>query len=315
VSDRPSLERPAAVARALYPFDSRYLELGGPGGLRYHYLDEGRGEPVVMLHGNPTWSFYYRSLVSALRPEYRCIVPDHIGMGLSDKPDDHRYGYRLERRVDDLVALIDALGISQRLTLIMHDWGGMIGMAYASRFPERIGRLVLFNTAAFHLPADMRLPRALAVVRDTALGGWTVRGLNSFARAAARVGCKRRPLTPEVRAAYLAPYDTWANRIATLRFVEDIPLRPEDPSYALIGRVEASLPRFRDTPALICWGERDFVFTPRVLEMWRDRWPHAEVHRFADCGHYVLEDAADEIGPIVGSFLRAHPLVGRPGAA
>ena len=141
------------------------------GGLKLHYIDEGSGEPVVMLHGNPTWSFYYRHLIDSLRGSYRVIVPDHIGCGLSDKPDDSRYTYTLASRVDDLERLLDHLGLDRDLTLIMHDWGGMIGMAYAARHPERIARLVVSNTAAFHKPASKPLPRALAICRDSRAGG------------------------------------------------------------------------------------------------------------------------------------------------
>ncbi|WP_279384383.1 alpha/beta fold hydrolase [Geotalea toluenoxydans] len=118
-----------------YPFTGNYLDLNG---LAYHYLDEGSGDPVVMVHGNPSWSFYYRNLVLALRDRYRCIVPDHMGCGFSDKPDDDRYDYTLPRRVDDLERLLDHLQLSKNVTLVVHDWGGMIGMAYAVRHPERI---------------------------------------------------------------------------------------------------------------------------------------------------------------------------------
>jgi pimeloyl-ACP methyl ester carboxylesterase len=295
---------PATIARSLYPFDGKTLDRRG---LRYHYLDEGAGEPVIMLHGNPTWSFHYRGLIAALRADYRVIVPDHMGMGLSDKPDDAggRYQYRLASRVDDLAALVEALDLPGRITLVMHDWGGMIGMAYASRHPQRIARLVLFNTAAFHLPASMRLPRSLRLVRDTPLGALAVRGAGAFSRMAARLCCTRRPLTPELRAAYCAPYHDWASRIGILRFVQDIPLRPSDPSYALVSEVADSLPLFRNTPVLICWGERDFVFTPEVLELWRRHWPEAQIHRFADCGHYLLEDAGEEVQALVREFLEA----------
>src|SRR5512137_1488563 len=123
-----------------YPFTGRSLDLDG---LRFHYLEEGEGLPVVMIHGNPSWSFYYRNLVLALRDRYRCIVPDHVGCGLSAKPGDDRYDYTLPRRVDDLERLIDHLGLMEKITLVLHDWGGMIGMAYALRHPGRIGRLVL----------------------------------------------------------------------------------------------------------------------------------------------------------------------------
>ena len=143
-------------------------------GLKLHYIDEGSGEPIVMVHGNPTWSFYYRHLIDSLRDSYRVIVPDHIGCGLSDKPDDSRYRYTLSSRVDDLERLLDHLGLDRDLTLIMHDWGGMIGMAYAARHPERIARLVVSNTAAFHKPASKPMPRALTICRDSS--AWSIPG-------------------------------------------------------------------------------------------------------------------------------------------
>jgi cis-3-alkyl-4-acyloxetan-2-one decarboxylase len=293
------------IAKDLYPFEGKTLDLGG---LRYHYLDEGEGEPVVMVHGNPSWSFYYRNLVKELRGEYRTIVPDHIGCGLSDKPGDDRYEYTLRRRVDDLTALLDRLALPQRITLVLHDWGGMIGMGYAARHPERIGRIVLFNTAAFHLPAGKKVPLALKVMRNSRAGALMVRGFNAMSRGTSAIGCKRTPMTKAVRDAYRAPYDSWENRIATLRFVQDIPIDKADRSYAAVTEVEESLAKFRDTPTLICWGERDFVFDGEVLDIWRALWPKAEVVPFADCGHYVLEDAALEIVPRVHAFLRAHPL-------
>ncbi|MEO6952630.1 MAG: alpha/beta fold hydrolase [Polyangia bacterium] len=293
------------MSHALYPFESHVLDRDG---LAYHYLDEGSGDLVLMLHGNPSWSFYYRDLVKALRPDHRCVVPDHIGMGMSDKPGDDRYRYVLESRIDDVERLVDSLTLDRKLTLVLHDWGGMIGMGYAVRHPERIGRIVLLNTAAFHLPSELRVPLALRMVRDSGLGALGVRGMNVFARGAVSVGCKRTGMSAEIRAGYLAPYDTWKNRIATLRFVQDIPLSPSDPSYALVSQIEAGLEKFTNTPVLICWGERDFVFTSAVLDHWIRRWPHAEVHRFADCGHYVLEDAGPEIAAHVRRFLEQHPL-------
>jgi haloalkane dehalogenase len=281
-----------------------YLDLHG---LRYHYLDEGQGEPVVMLHGNPTWSFYYRDLVRGLCDDYRAVVPDHIGCGRSDKPDDSRYPYTLERRVRDLEGLLDHLGLRENLTLVLHDWGGMIGMAFASRHPERVRRLVVLNTAAFRLPRGKRLPWSLWLCRNTPLGPLLVRGLNLFCRGAARY-CARRPLPPDIRAGYLAPYDSWRNRVAVLRFVQDIPLRPGDPAYDLVSEVEDGLHRFRRLPVLVCWGECDFVFDADFLAEWQRRFPEAEVHRFPDAGHYVLEDTGAEIVPLIKDFLKRHPL-------
>lgn len=291
-----------------YPFDSNFLQLGP---LKYHYLDEGTGDPVVMLHGNPSWSLYYRNLVKELRDSCRVIVPDHIGCGLSDKPADSLYSFTLEQRVDDLETLLEELQITERITLVLHDWGGMIGMAYASRYPERIARLVLLNTAAFHLPQGKTFPAALRICRDTQFGAFLVQGLNIFARAAATVGCKRNPMNKELREAYCSPYDSWQHRVATLRFVQDIPLQPGDSGYDLVSEVEQGLARFAELPICVCWGELDFVFDHHFLDAWKQHFPAAEIHSFADCGHYILEDAADEVIPIIRNFLTAHPLQDR----
>lgn len=286
--------------RSLYPFDSHFLARDG---LRYHYLDEGAGDPVVMVHGNPTWSFYYRNLVLALRGAYRTIVPDHIGCGLSDKPDERRYCYSLERRVRDLEALLDHLRIVDNITLVVHDWGGMIGLALAVRHPERMRRLVILNTAAFHLPKSKRFPWQLRLCRAALLGPLLVRGLNVFCRGAARAGCQQHPMPTAVRQGYLDPYDSWHNRIAVLRFVQDIPLKPGDRSYHLVSEVAAGLDRLRDVPILICWGEKDFVFDRHFLEEWQRRFPKAEVYRFPQAGHYVLEDAREEVIDRIAGFL------------
>ena len=283
----------------LYPFGSNFLEV--PGG-RLHYLDEGQGPLVVMVHGNPTWSFYFRNLLLSLRGTHRCIAPDHIGCGLSDKPDDADYRYTLERRVDDLERLLDATAPEGQVTLVLHDWGGAIGMGWAARHPQRVERLVLLNTGAFRNPQQQSIPFALRLVRDTGLGAVLVRGFNAFSLGAAYLAAKRG-LSRRVRKAYTAPYDSWANRIATLRFVQDIPLNPEDEAYEQLCRTEAGLENFRETPALICWGAQDFVFDDSFLDEWRRRLPDAEVHRIEDAGHYVLEDAADEVIGRVETFL------------
>jgi cis-3-alkyl-4-acyloxetan-2-one decarboxylase len=287
-----------------YPFQSHFLDRSG---IRYHYLDEGAGEPVVMLHGNPTWSFYYRRLVLALRDKHRVIVPDHIGCGLSDKPEDSRYRYTLASRVHDLDALLDRLGIKENVTLVLHDWGGIIGMAYAVRRPERIKRLVVLNTAAFHLPPGKKLPWSLRIFRVPLLGGLLVRGFNAFCRGAAKYCCTRQPMPAEIRHAYLAPYDSWKNRIAVMRFVEDIPLKPTDACYDLITEIQNGLSKFSAAPMMICWGVNDFVFDHDFYSEWCRRFPQAEVYCIADAGHYVLEDATEEIIDIVRQFLEIHP--------
>lgn len=287
----------------LYPFENHWLELDG---LRLHYLDEGAGEAVVAVHGNPTWSFYYRDLVRELRSGYRVIAPDHMGCGLSDKPGDHSYDYTLSRRIRDFGRLMDDLELDN-VNLVVHDWGGMIGLAWAVRHPDRVRRLVILNTAAFHLPKSASFPWQLWMVRDTPLGPLLVRGLNSFARGATHLACTRKRLSKEVRDAYCAPYDSWADRIATLRFVQDIPLAVGDRGYDIVSDTAARLDVFRDRPVLVCWGDRDFVFDRHFLAEWQRVYPNAEVHRFGDCGHYILEDASEEIIPLIRNFLTATP--------
>jgi pimeloyl-ACP methyl ester carboxylesterase len=302
--------------RRLYPFGGNGSVVNGferPDRLgRTHltmnYLDEGTGDPVVMLHGNPTWSFYYRNLVLALRDNYRCVVPDHIGCGLSDKPPADLYDYSLKSRVDDVEALLDHLGLRENLTLVVHDWGGMIGTAFAARHPERIKRIVAINTGAFPLPKSKRFPWPLWLGRNTRLGAWLILQRNAFCRLAAKWCVTRTPLSADVRAMYLKPYDSPANRVAVLKFVQTIPLSPADPGWDIVRDTAASLHRFAGVPTLLLWGLRDFVFDRHFLAEWRRHFPHAEAHTWPDCGHYLLEDAGDECIMRVKAFLANHPL-------
>lgn len=291
---------PDGVTQELYPFSGKFLAMKS--GAKMHYLDEGSGKPVVMLHGNPSWSFYYRNLVMALRDHNRVIAPDHIGCGLSDKPGDDCYHYTLKSRVDDLEFLLDSLDIKGKITLVVHDWGGMIGMTYAVRHPERMEKLVILNTGAFFLPPGKSFPLALRLCR-TPLGAVLIRSFNAFARGAAWVGCKRLRMNDKLRRAYAAPYDSWDNRIATLRFVEDIPLTPGDQAYAQVQETHEKLGLLTTLPMLICWGLKDFVFDRHFLEEWKRRFPDAEIHSFPDCGHYILEDAQQEVVPLIKRFI------------
>lgn len=296
--------------RSLYPWQGHFLDVGQ--GVKLHYLDEGKGEPLVMLHGNPTWSFYWRNLVTEFSKDHRVIVPDHVGCGLSDKPDDARYEYVLERRVADLDRLIDSLNLGDRITLVVHDWGGMIGMAWATKNPHRVKRFVVLNTAGFGLPQGRKLPWQIGVVRYAPFFPVPVRAFNAFSRGA-NLMCSTRPgrMTPLIKDAYLAPYDSWRNRIAVQRFVEDIPLAPGDRSWPIVNEVSEKLEQFREVPMLICWGRKDFVFDDAFLAEWRRRLPEADVHVFEDAGHYVLEDAHEEISKLMREFFVKNPLPGR----
>lgn len=286
--------------RSLYPFQPHELALGS---LRYHYVDEGQGDPLLFVHGNPTWSFYWRNLIAAFRDRYRCIAVDHIGCGLSDKPAD--YPYTLSQHIDNLSRLISHLDLS-RITLLVHDWGGAIGLGTALAMPERFARLVLFNTGAFPPPF---IPLRIRVCRTPFVGQLAIQGLNLFARVAITMAVEKPDrMTPEVAAGLLAPYDNWANRVATYRFVKDIPLSSRHPTWRVLEQIEAGLPSLANRPTQFIWGMRDWCFTPACLDRLLKSFPQAEVHRLADAGHYVIEDAPERIVPLVEEFLASHPI-------
>jgi len=286
---------------AEFPFEPRFLDLGE---VSLHYVDEGPrdAEPILFVHGNPTWSFLWRKLIRAFSTRRRCVAPDHIGCGWSDKPED--YPYTLEQHVANLVKLVETLDL-KRITLVVHDWGGAIGMGLATRFPERIARIVVMNTAAF---TGGKAPLRIRVCRTPVLGAIAVRGFNAFA-GAARVMATEKPggLKGEVAKGMLAPYSNWKDRIATLRFVEDIPLARSHPTWETLERIERALPQLAAKPMCIVWGLRDWCFTPWYLDQWRTRFPNAVVHVAEDAGHWVSEDAPERVEAWIAEFLAAHP--------
>ena len=290
-----------------YPFTPKQFQPRP--GLSMSYLDEGPrdGEVVVMLHGNPSWSYYWRTLVSGLSDKYRCIVPDHIGMGFSDKPDDADYDYTLQSRVDDVAALLQHLGITGPVTLAVHDWGGMIGFGWALSHAAQVKRLVVTNTAAFPLPQAKPMPWQIALGRDWKFGALIIRAFNAFSSGASYLGVERR-MPADVRRAYVSPYNNWKNRISTVRFMQDIPLGPQDKAWPLLEEAGRRLPEFADRPVFLGWGLKDFVFDKHFLAGFRAALPNAEVHAYDDAGHYVLEDKHETLVPLIRDFLQRNPL-------
>jgi haloalkane dehalogenase len=179
-------------------------------------------------------------------------------------------------------------------------------MRFATRHPDRIKRLVIFNSAAFLLRKMEHLHWSLHFCRSSRLAAFLILKFNAFARIATYTGCRSERMPREIRRAYAGPYDSSKNRIATLAFVLDIPLAPTDPAYGPLQEVQENLEQFQQTPMLICWGEKDFVFDRSFLEEWIKRFPQADVHRFPEAGHYVLEELPDAIIPLVRDFLEKH---------
>lgn len=285
----------------LVPFPSHFCELGA--GYRLHYWDEGHGRIVLLLHGNPTWCFMWRDLVGELRTFRRVVVPDHLGCGYSDRPQPGTYGFTLEERVRDLGQFLDRVAPGERIDLVVHDWGGLIGLSWGVRHPERVGSLVVLNSAAFTVPESTRLHWVLRWCRRSRIAKEAMRRWNAFLQGALWLGARKR-LPAWVRRGYRAPYQRVTDREAIVRFVEDIPLGPGDPSYRFLHETEDLLGRLRDRPLLLCWGGRDFIFDRVFLERWCQYFPEAEVAVFPDAGHYVLEDAGRAVLERIRRFLR-----------
>lgn len=264
-----------------------------------HYVDEGSGDTLLMVHGNPTWSFYWRDIIKGLSDNYRCIAIDHIGMGLSDKPQE--FEYRLENHIDNLVEFIEQLDL-QNFTMVVHDWGGPIGLGAAAKVADRVRRLVMSNTAAFPPPY---VPSRIRLVHIPVFGSFAVRGLNLFCRAANKMTThKAGGLTTDEKAGYIAPYDNWANRIAVYKFVMDIPRTENHPSYKTAVWLEESMPQFADRPALLVWGMQDWCFRAECIDRLVGMLPDAEVVKIGDAGHYVNEDATEQVVDAIGDFLQ-----------
>ena len=278
-----------------YPFSPQYLTLDGH---RLHYINEGKGPVIVMLHGNPSWSYLYRHAIKALSNTHRVIVPDHMGCGLSDKPQ--RYPYCLQQHIDNLAVLLKTLGVN-RYSLLVHDWGGAIGMGYAVKEPHRVEKIVLLNTAAFR---STRIPLRIRICRWPYIGTFIIRALNGFAGAAGTMAVER-DLPAKVAEAFVEPYSSWQNRVAVNAFVKDIPLSSDHPSYGVLKGIEDRLCQLQgaDIPKLIVWGGKDFCFDKVFYDEWCRRFPEARRRYFQDAGHYVLEDERDAILEILQDFF------------
>lgn len=290
----------------LWPYAPRWFDT--PDG-RLHYVDEGPrdGRPVVLLHGNPTWGFLYRNFIGPLVDAgHRVIVPDHLGFGRSDKPRDPG-SYRIDGHVRRLDALLESLDLRE-VTVVPQDWGGPIGLPWAVAHPERVAGLFLLNTAA-HIPLhDVGIPLPLRMFRAPLLGEVMVKGLGLFHRAFLfRVGTMRRDrLTRAVKHAYLAPHPTWSSRTGVLVFPREIPAGRADRRWAAFaGPLQDGLAReLGDHPVRIVWAMRDPGFPPEWIDqMWLRTFPHAGVRRLPDAGHYLQEDAHEQIVPELLTFL------------
>lgn len=277
-----------------YPFKLNYFDQGS---FVQHYLDEGDSEEViVMLHGNPTWSFYYRNLVKHFSKNFRVIVPDHMGCGFSSRPQGE--GYTLKQHIQNTSNLLKHLNID-KFHLVVHDWGGAIGYGLAVKDPSRVKSIVTFNTAAF---LSRNIPKRINILKHKKMGEFLIRGLNAFAWPATFMTTVK-PLERKIKRAYLFPYKNYHDRIAIARFVQDIPMNKEHISYNTLAGIETKLKNLK-MPKCFIWGMKDFCFDASFLRRFREVFPHEEFYQITDAGHYVIEDAPQKCLNFMKEFYR-----------
>jgi len=289
-----------------------------PNNPRIHYIDQGpqasaatasaataseakntfAPQTILCVHGNPTWSFYYRSIASRFQKNYRVIAVDNLGCGLSDKPAN--YDYCLKNHTNNLIQLIDQLDLKNVL-MVAHDWGGAIGLGATVARPERIDKLVILNTAAFVPPY---IPLRIAACRIPIIGSLAIRYANAFAWTATWMAIDRlKKLPAATKSGLLYPYRTPADRIAIDRFVQDIPMQKNHRTWEVLAQLERDLSKLSMKPTTMVWGMKDWCFRPECLERLSEHLPQAKIQKLEDVGHYVMEEAPMEVGLAIEELL------------
>jgi haloalkane dehalogenase len=274
--------RPGWLSQELYPFESHYAEIDG---VSVHYVDEGTGPPLLLLHGNPTWSFLYRELIKGLRDRYRCIAPDHPGFGLSRAGPGYGYTPREQAAVlEQLVAQLDLSGV----TMMVQDWGGPIGFAAATRHPERFAAFVIGNTWAW--PKSDPGTQIFSRLLGGPIGGYLILRRNFFVEKIIPGNVKRRKLPQDIMNAYRGPFPTPESRRPVHVFPREI-LR----SRPFLAEIEQRLTQVSDRPALLVWPTKDIAFKEPERQRWERIFPNHRTVILEGAGHYIQEDAAEEI--------------------
>ncbi|MFW6058223.1 MAG: alpha/beta fold hydrolase [Persicimonas sp.] len=286
---RPQVGRPDWLPQALYPFENHYLEVEGS---TVHYVDEGDGPPLLMLHGNPTWSFLYRNLITSLRQRFRCVALDYPGFGLSLAADGYSFRPREHARVVEQV--VEALGLSE-IVLMAHDWGGPIGLWAAQRQPERYSGFVLSNTFAWPVEGSRRL-EGFSRVMGSSLGGALERRTHLFVNVGIRLGTRDR-LSHEVMRCYRRPFAGQHASDGPHIFARELTA-----SRDFLAEVEQGLEHLVDHPALLVWGEFDLAFGTDERMRFEEYFPGHEVVLLEGARHFIQEDEPEAIVAGIGEW-------------
>lgn len=292
----PYSQIPGWVDRNEYPFESRFFPAEGG---KLHYVDEGQGEPIVMVHGNPTWSFLYRHLIKGLSKKYRCVAVDHLGFGLSDKPLD--WSYLPEDHARNLEKLIDTLGLKD-ITLVIQDWGGPIGMSYAVSHPENVKRLVIMNTWAWSVKGIFHY-ESFSWFMSSFIGRFLIERFNFFAGPFMKVVFGDKSKLPKpIHDQYKNAFPTPEERRPCWKFPQAI-----IGSSQWLGHTSDRLEKVRSKPALLLWGMKDIAFRQQELKRWEGILDNKKVIRLENTGHFVQEELKSDLVPMVEEFMTKSP--------
>ena len=287
--------RPNWVSADMFPFESRFFTT--PSGHSMHYIDEGAGEPVVFVHGSPSWSFEFRHLVKGLRSEFRCIAPDHIGFGLSSRSSNSE-DHRPQAHADAFTSLMDHLDLRD-ITLYLTDWGGPIGLHFARTHPERIKRIVIANTWCWPVSRDPHFVM-FSFMMSSWLGRFLIKRFSFFVNRVVPMAVGSKDvLTPQVMEHYRNAQPTPDARSACAALPGAIVGATD-----WLGTIWEDREAFADLPALVLWGMKDIAFRRKELERWKSELTNSEIHEFQGCGHFLAEETPDQILPLLTSFMK-----------
>ncbi|TFG04613.1 MAG: alpha/beta fold hydrolase [Promethearchaeota archaeon] len=281
-----------------FPFRPHYKEING---FQMHYVDEGREEPIVCVHGEPTWGYLYRKFITSLSNNHRVVVPDHMGFGKSEVPQNKQY--RLEQHVDNLSKLLLALDLKD-VTLVFQNWGGPIALGFATRYPDRVKRLIIMNSSVGVAKPDRQLWYESMLkdgTYDQLMGNMQVFIPNMmFGTFVRKIPFAEKKI---MKKAYMGPFPTPESNIGARAFPLDIPKGTDHPSSQIMQEVRDNLHLFENTPKIIIWGMKDRIFPPKIIQVWLKQYPNTTVYELSDAGHFLQEDAPEKIIAIIDQFL------------
>lgn len=279
-----------------FPFKPHYREING---FQTHYIDEGKGEPIVCLHGQPTWSYLYRNFVKGLIKEYRVVVPDYMGFGKSDVPLDKPY--RLTQHIDNLKKLLLGLNL-KNITLVVQDWGGPIGFGFAVDYPDRVKRLVIMNTSVGVLKEDAK--PWYAPFEEKGIYEKFIKDISNMLKMGIY---NKQKISPILLKAYAGPFPSDEYYVGALAFPKDIPIGNSHPSSEIMLHIRANLNILSNKPKILIWGMKDPIFPVWMINWWSKIYPDLEIYKIEKASHFLQEDAPEEIVAIIQSFLKKSP--------